>query len=288
MTRVSASNLGDRHETHLTRHSRSLLPGAECARHRGHCGLLCARRSRARRRARHRRHLCPPRLEDRDQPEVSRHGAAARLSRRRWSHGRRRECRWQLQGESTASHLPVPLVGRRADRSAGDPLMGDELGGRRALVTGGSKGIGRAVAMRLRDLGATVLVAARRLPDDVANGELFVAADLSTAKGCEQVADAVADRLGGVDIIVHVVGGSSAPAGGFAALDDEQWQRALALNLLPAVRLDRALLPAMLERGAGVIVHVSSIQRQLPLHEATIAYAAAKAALSTYSKALSK
>jgi NAD(P)-dependent dehydrogenase (short-subunit alcohol dehydrogenase family) len=101
------------------------------------------------------------------------------------------------------------------------------------------------------------------------------------------VADAVADRLGGVDIIVHVVGGSSAPAGGFAMLDDEEWQRALALNLLPAVRLDRVLLPAMLERGSGVVVHVTSIQRQLPLHEATIAYAAAKAALSTYSKALS-
>jgi NAD(P)-dependent dehydrogenase (short-subunit alcohol dehydrogenase family) len=59
------------------------------------------------------------------------------------------------------------------------------------------------------------------------------------------------------------------------------------LNLLPAVRLDRALLPAMLERGSGVIVHVTSIQRHLPLHEATIAYAAAKAALSNYSKALS-
>jgi NAD(P)-dependent dehydrogenase (short-subunit alcohol dehydrogenase family) len=57
---------------------------------------------------------------------------------------------------------------------------------------------------------------------------------------------------------------------------------------MPAVRLDRALLPAMLAQGAGVIVHVSSIQRLLPLPESTTAYAAAKAALSTYSKALSK
>src|SRR5258706_15350951 len=56
----------------------------------------------------------------------------------------------------------------------------------------------------------------------------------------------------------------------------------------PAVRLDRALLPAMLEQGAGVIIHITSIQRQLPLPDATIAYAAAKAALSNYSKALSK
>jgi NAD(P)-dependent dehydrogenase (short-subunit alcohol dehydrogenase family) len=57
---------------------------------------------------------------------------------------------------------------------------------------------------------------------------------------------------------------------------------------MPAVRLDRGLLPGMTDRGAGVIVHVTSIQRQLPLPESTIAYAAAKAALSTYSKALSK
>jgi len=86
----------------------------------------------------------------------------------------------------------------------------------------------------------------------------------------------------------NVVGGSSAPAGGFAVLDDEAWQRELNLNLLAAVRLDRALLPAMIEQGSGVIVHVTSIQRQLPLPESTIAYAAAKAALSNYSKGLSK
>jgi NAD(P)-dependent dehydrogenase (short-subunit alcohol dehydrogenase family) len=96
------------------------------------------------------------------------------------------------------------------------------------------------------------------------------------------VADAVRDHLGGVDIIVHVVGGSSAPAGGFSVLDDGEWQRALDLNLLSAVRLDRALLPAMLEEGAGVIIHITSIQSQLPLPVATIAYAAAKAALSNY------
>ncbi|MGL1190064.1 SDR family NAD(P)-dependent oxidoreductase, partial [Vibrio parahaemolyticus] len=78
---------------------------------------------------------------------------------------------------------------------------------------------------------------------------------------------------------VHVLGGSSAPGGGFAALDDGEWARALDLNLMAAVRLDRALLPAMIGQGAGVIVHVTSIQHQLPLPESTTAYAAAKAAL---------
>jgi hypothetical protein len=71
-------------------------------------------------------------------------------------------------------------------------------------------------------------------------------------------------------------------------LDDDEWHRALDLNLFPAIRLDRAIVPMMLEQGSGVIVHVTSIQRQLPLPEATLAYAAAKAALSTYSKGLSK
>lgn len=163
-----------------------------------------------------------------------------------------------------------------------------EFDGRRALVTGGTKGIGQAVVARLRGGGATVLTTARERPDDVGDTDLFVATDITTAKGCAAIADAVLRRLGGIDIIVHVVGGSSAPAGGFVVLDDHEWQRALALNLFPAVRLDRALLPTMLSQGSGVIIHITSIQSVMPLPEATIAYAAAKAALANYSKSLSK
>jgi NAD(P)-dependent dehydrogenase (short-subunit alcohol dehydrogenase family) len=74
---------------------------------------------------------------------------------------------------------------------------------------------------------------------------------------------------------------------GFAVLTDEDWQQALNQNLLAAVRLDRRLLPSMVQQGSGVIIHISSIQRRLPLFEATLAYAAAKAALSNYSKGLS-
>ncbi len=165
---------------------------------------------------------------------------------------------------------------------------GLELAGRRALVTGGTKGIGEAVVATLRSAGVRVLTTARSQPDGLADPELFVAADVSTAGGCATVAGAVQEHLGGVDIIVHVVGGSSAPAGGYGELDDEEWDRALRQNLLAAVRLDRALLPAMVAQGSGVIVHITSIQRQLPLPEATMAYAAAKAALSNYSKGLSK
>ena len=95
----------------------------------------------------------------------------------------------------------------------------------------------------------------------------FVAADVSTSSGCVAVAAATKEALGGVDIIVNVVGGSGAPAGGFAVLEDVHWMQALNQNLMSAVRLDRALLPGMLEQGHGVIVHVTSIQARLPLPE---------------------
>jgi NAD(P)-dependent dehydrogenase (short-subunit alcohol dehydrogenase family) len=162
-----------------------------------------------------------------------------------------------------------------------------EFTGKRALVTGGTRGIGEAIVRRLSGAGATVVTTARSTPQDLLQPELFVAADLSTAEGAETVVRAVRERLGGVDILVHTVGGSSAPGGGFAALTDDAWQQALNSNLLAAVRLDRGLLPLMVAQGAGVIIHISSIQRCLPLFEATLAYAAAKAALTTYSKGLS-
>jgi NAD(P)-dependent dehydrogenase (short-subunit alcohol dehydrogenase family) len=163
-----------------------------------------------------------------------------------------------------------------------------QLKGRRALVTGGTKGVGAALVQALHEARAKVMATARSVPASASPDVTYVAADLTTAQGAAAVAQAVLQRWGGVDILVNVLGGSSAPGGGFAALDDAQWFDALNQNLMPAVRLDRALLPAMLAQGSGVIVHVSSIQRLLPLPESTTAYAAAKAALSTYSKALSK
>lgn len=161
------------------------------------------------------------------------------------------------------------------------------LQGKRALITGGTQGAGAATVALFRELGAQVLTTARSRPEALPD-EMFVAADLTTLQGCETVAGAVRDRLGGVDIIVHMLGGSSAPGGGFAALGEAEWQAELDLNLMPAVRLDRMLLPGMVAQGSGVVIHVSSIQRLLPLPEATTAYAAAKAALSVYSKSLSK
>lgn len=162
-----------------------------------------------------------------------------------------------------------------------------DLEGKRALITAGTKGAGAAVVSLFRDLGAQVLTTARTRPDSLPEA-LFVEADLTTLEGCETVAEAARQRLGGTDIIVHMLGGSSAPGGGFAALTEDHWQQELSLNLMPAVRLDRLLVPHMAARGGGVVVHVTSIQSVMPLPEATTGYAAAKAALSAYSKALSK
>lgn len=158
---------------------------------------------------------------------------------------------------------------------------------KRILVTAGTKGVGKAVVGLLKQLGARVLTTARHTPTECI-ADAFVAADLTTVNGCASVAEAVQKHLGGVDAIIHVAGGSTSPGGGFAALGETEWQQELNLNLLPAVRLDRALLPGMLAQGSGVIIHVTSIQRELPLPESTTGYAAAKAALSAYSKSLSK
>jgi NAD(P)-dependent dehydrogenase (short-subunit alcohol dehydrogenase family) len=162
-----------------------------------------------------------------------------------------------------------------------------ELAGQRALVTGGTKGVGEAAVAALRAAGARVLTTARTRPDNIPQAD-FIQADVTTAEGCKEIAQAAGERLGGVDILVHVVGGSSAPAGGFAALADSDWQQEIDLNLFPAVRLDRLLVPGMIDQGSGVVIHVTSIQNRMPLPQSTTAYAAAKAALSTYSKALSK
>jgi len=204
-------------------------------------------------------------------------------------------------GGTVTSHLTGDFPGAPADLRYRFRLEGDdvaelevttrpaaaELTGRRVLVTGGGQGIGAAVVRRLRQAGAVVFTTARTVPDDLETPDLFIAADVATPEGAAQVAEAALKRLGGVDAVIHNVGGSSAPGGGYAALTDEEWSAALDLNLMSAVRIDRALLPAMIDQGYGVVIHVSSIQRVLPLYESTIAYAAAKAALSNYSKALS-
>ena len=162
----------------------------------------------------------------------------------------------------------------------------NEFIGNRVLITGGTKGAGKAIADRFAAGGATVIVTARSSPEEATNIH-FIQADVSTPEGTAKVINEILERFHGIDVIVHNVGGSSAPSGGFITVTDEIWQQNFNENLFPAVRIDRGLLPSMIERGSGVIIHISSIQRTLPLYDSTLAYAAAKAALTNYSKALS-
>ncbi|MGJ5207808.1 SDR family oxidoreductase [Bradyrhizobium sp. HKCCYLR20261] len=162
-----------------------------------------------------------------------------------------------------------------------------EFAGQRVLISGGTKGLGRATVDRFLAGGARVITAARGELEPI-DGVEFVQADLTTAEGAASLATAAVERLGGVDILAHVLGGSATPGGGFVALTDDHWLSELNLNLLAAVRLDRLLIPQMIERGSGAVVHVTSIQSVLPLPDATTAYASAKAALRTYSKSISK
>jgi NAD(P)-dependent dehydrogenase (short-subunit alcohol dehydrogenase family) len=90
----------------------------------------------------------------------------------------------------------------------------------------------------------------------------FVQVDLSASEGCTKVVKEVISHLGGIDILVNVVGASSAPSGGFCVLSDEEWQKEFNINLMAAVRLDRGLLAGMIERGTGVIDDTSN-----PLYE---------------------
>lgn len=167
------------------------------------------------------------------------------------------------------------------------PINAREFAGKRVLITGGTKGLGHATVQRFLAGGARVITSARSNPDPI-DGVEFVQADLTTAEGGEAFARAALERFGGIDILVHVMGGSATPGGGFVALTDEHWLSELSLNLLGAVRLDRLLIPQMIERGSGAVVHVTSIQSVLPLPDATTAYASAKAALRTYSKSISR
>ncbi|WP_293785292.1 SDR family oxidoreductase [uncultured Pedobacter sp.] len=163
----------------------------------------------------------------------------------------------------------------------------NELQGKIVLVTGGTKGTGKAIAERLLHAGATVIISARNTPEKENSNLHFIASDLSTAEGTKKVVSEVRSKYGRLDILVNNLGGSSTPAGGFSVLSDEDWESTLQANLLAPIRLDREFLPQMIDRESGVIIHIASIQGKLPLYDSTLPYAAAKAALRNYSKSLS-
>ena len=166
------------------------------------------------------------------------------------------------------------------------PVSANEFKEKRVLVTGGTKGMGALIVERFVASGASVATSARSPLPAGQRPALFIQADIGAGDGAGAVIERVNREWDGIDILINCVGGSEAPNGGFSALSDEDWSRALDVNLLAAVRMDRAFIPGMIARSSGVVIHINSIQHRLPLYDSTLAYAAAKAALRTYSKGL--
>jgi NAD(P)-dependent dehydrogenase (short-subunit alcohol dehydrogenase family) len=167
-------------------------------------------------------------------------------------------------------------------------VLDEEFKGKRVLVTGGTKGMGAAMVRRFLLGGASVAMTARSPTAEDRSPALFVKADIGSVSGVQAVVDRLQEQWGGLDILVNNVGASDAPPGGFEALSDAFWQNILDVNLMAAVRLDRAFIPGMIERKSGVVIHIGSIAHRLPQSESTLAYSTAKGALRTYSKGLSK
>jgi NAD(P)-dependent dehydrogenase (short-subunit alcohol dehydrogenase family) len=162
-------------------------------------------------------------------------------------------------------------------------ISDDGLSGLRVLVTGGSRGLGEATVRRFAAAGATVLTASRGTPPADLPA-VHLPADLGTEEGVAGLGRRVIDRFGGVDVLVNNAAAASGPVPTLRR-SDQSWLADLQMNLLSAVRLDRALVPGMVEQGSGVVVHVSSIASRLP-QRSDASYAAAKAALNTYSRQL--
>ena len=159
-----------------------------------------------------------------------------------------------------------------------------------AIVTGASKGIGLAITKALVAEGARVIAGARDVGGELrslAEGSAVdaVSIDLATPAG-PQALVAAAQKYGGLDVIVNNVGAVALRLEGFASVTDDQWLSSLNLNFMAAVRITRAALPLLVQRGGGAIVTVSSVNAFLP-DPGIIDYCAAKAALTNFSKALS-
>lgn len=164
-------------------------------------------------------------------------------------------------------------------------LSAIDLVGKRVLITGGTKGIGAAIAAHATQAGADVLVAARTRSEGVETAR-FLQADVSTSEGVSALAEQAITVMGGVDVLVDNVGNPTHPPAAAWDMSDQDWLGVLTMNLMSAVRLDRAVIPGMIERGSGAIIHISSVVSRIPA-ASLLPYSAAKAALNSYSKGLS-
>jgi NAD(P)-dependent dehydrogenase (short-subunit alcohol dehydrogenase family) len=154
--------------------------------------------------------------------------------------------------------------------------------GKVVLVTGGTKGVGRGIAQRFADAGATLAVSARNPVDDLPGGWTFHAADLRDGDAAWAMVDEVVERHGTIDALVNNAGG--APPADTSTSSPRFTERIVALNLLSAIYVSqRANHHMQGQRAGGVIINVSSVTAFRPAPSAA-AYGAAKAGLVNFTK----
>jgi NAD(P)-dependent dehydrogenase (short-subunit alcohol dehydrogenase family) len=164
-----------------------------------------------------------------------------------------------------------------------------ELGGKVAVVTGASKGIGMAVARELAAEGAHVIAGARTVaPLEGLDGIAPFAVDLTDPEGPARLIGHAVEQHGRLDVLVNNVGGVQLRLDGFLAVSDADFQASLELNFFSALRATRAAVAAMMAQGEGTIVNVTSVNAFFQPDGAVIDYGAAKAALLNVAKALSQ
>ena len=173
--------------------------------------------------------------------------------------------------------------------------MGDVLGGQVVLVTGSSRGIGSAIAIKAAAEGATVAVHYNSFPDGAdrtcaqiraAGGKAEVfCADVSVGAQAERLVEEVAQKFGRLDGLVNNAGNTQ--VGPFLELTPETWDDVIATDLSASFHTCRAAIPHMLEQGGGAIVNIASRLAQMGVTE-TAAYSAAKAGLVGLTRALAK
>ncbi len=162
-----------------------------------------------------------------------------------------------------------------------------EFEGKKVLVTGGTKGIGAAIALRLREAGATVAVTARNADKKMSDEIKFIQGDVSSAEGCNKIASQIIEELGNLDILINNVGAASPQLKGIESISDDDWLNSLNINFMSAVRMTNPLLPLLRSSTSGVIVNISA-GGLLPFYGFLAHYGAAKAALNSYTRSLAK
>jgi NAD(P)-dependent dehydrogenase (short-subunit alcohol dehydrogenase family) len=163
----------------------------------------------------------------------------------------------------------------------------NEFRDRKALVTGGSRGIGAAIAQYFLNGGASVVTTARTKTDDTPAGSTFIAGDIRSVSGAQALVNEATATLGGLDILINNAGAARVYPGGAATIPDEEWQDSLDINFLSAVRVTNAALPALKESGNASIINLAS-SAAFDAGPVALHYAAAKSALLTYNKGLAQ